>query len=117
MDCITANASLSLVKLSSCWLCCSSCFCIVMSEIMKTNLSEECVCYVTYISCVCVCLAHFRRRLSGRDHQCVHSVSAAGGFLPGVEDVFGHAAGWRRRKPGEEPAGVRCELHLTSLFY
>lgn len=33
---------------------------------------------------------------------------AAGGFLPGVEDILGHTAGWRRRKLGEEPARICC---------
>lgn len=64
---------------------------------------------------VCVCLAHFRCRLSGWDHQCVYSMSAAWGFLTGVEDVFGHAAGWGRGKPGEEPAWICCESYLEHV--
>lgn len=64
---------------------------------------------------LCGCEAHFRRWLPGWDHQCVYSVSAAGGFLASTEDVLGHAAGWRRGKPGEEPAGICCEAHLHLL--
>lgn len=66
--------------------------------------------------CVCVCLAHFRCGLSGWDHQCVYSMSAAWGFLTGVKDVFGHAAGWGRGKPGEEPAWICCESYLEHVF-
>lgn len=68
--------------------------------------------YVTFKdgqSRVGVCVADFRRWLPRWDHQRVHSVSAAGSFLTGVEDVFGHTAGWRWRKPGEESAWICCE--------
>ena len=61
----------------------------------------------------CGCEAHFRCWLPGWDHQCFYSVSAAGGFLPSTEDVLGHAAGWRRREPGEEPARIRCEAYFN----
>lgn len=66
--------------------------------------------------CVCVCLAHFRCRLPGRDHQRVHSLPTAGSFLSGVENIFGHAARRRRRKPGEEPARICCEDYFACLF-
>ncbi len=94
-------------------------FYILLPEKMQTNLSEESVKFTSHVFCVCVCvcvcLAHFRCRLSGGDHQCIYSVSAAGGFLPGAEDVFGHAAGRRRRKLGEEPARICCESVLLIM--
>lgn len=59
-------------------------------------------------------VADFRRRLPGRDHQRVDGVPATGGFLSCVEDIFSHAAGWRRGEPRKEPARICREAHLDN---